>query len=182
MDETVTDLLNKARRARRESRPEESEALLAQALALAHGSGDRHGLGRVLAALGQQARDRGETGAAIAHYEAAAAIARAEEDGLALAHRLRHVGDVHRDCERPDLAEPLYAEALAIYRSHPGAPPLDLANALRPMAILRERHGDAAALWREVRDLYAQAGVEAGVAEASRRLGEAHAGGVPREP
>ncbi len=176
MGETLTDLLNQAHRARRESRPDDADALLARAVALARETDDRHGLGRVLAALGQRARDRGETAAAIAHYEAAAAIARAEDDVFAVAHRLRHVGDVQRECGRHELAEPFYAEALALYRSRPGAPPLDLANTLRPMALLRERHGDAAPLWRQARDLYAQAGVEAGVAEATERLGEAAGG------
>jgi tetratricopeptide (TPR) repeat protein len=173
MSETLTDLLNQAHRARRESRPDDADLLLAQAVALARETDDRHGLGRVLAALGQRARDRRETEDAIAHYEAAAAIARAEDDGFAVAHRLRHVGDLHLERDRYDLAEQFYAEALALYRSRPGAPPLDVANALRPMAIVHERRGDAAPLWREARDLYAQAGVEAGVAEATRRLDEA---------
>jgi tetratricopeptide (TPR) repeat protein len=173
MTETLSDLLNQAHRARRESLEGDADALLARAVALARETDDRNGLGRVLAALGQRARDRRETEAAIAHYEAAAAIARTEDDMFAVAHRLRHVGDLHLERDRHDLAEQFYAEALALYRSRPGAQPLDVANTLRPMAILRERHGNAAPLWREARDLYAQAGVEAGVAEATRRLGEA---------
>ena len=58
-------------------------------------------------------------------------------------------------------------------------PPLDLANALRPIALLRERQGDATSaksLWSEAHALYSAAGVEAGVAEAARHLAEDSAG------
>jgi hypothetical protein len=50
---------------------------------------------------------------------------------------------------------------------------LDLANAIRPLAILKETTGDAAAarrLWEEARDLYAAAGIAAGVTECTARL------------
>ena len=73
-----------------------------------------------------------------------------------------------------DLAEPCYEEALALYRSSgQTAPPLDLANAIRPLAILRERVGnanEAVLLWREARDLYLSVNVRAGVAECSKHL------------
>jgi hypothetical protein len=73
-----------------------------------------------------------------------------------------------------DLAEPCYEEALALYRSSgPTAPPLDLANAVRPLATLRERVGkpdEAVLLWREARDLYLSVNVRAGVDECSKHL------------
>ena len=64
-------------------------------------------------------------------------------------------------------------EALALYRSNDRTDPLDLANALRPLAILEEAAGhtdSAAALWREARDLYARANVAEGAAECAARL------------
>ena len=53
------------------------------------------------------------------------------------------------------------------------APPLDVANAVRPLAILSEEAGDTEAarrLWEEARDLYEACGVQAGVDECSERL------------
>ena len=52
-------------------------------------------------------------------------------------------------------------------------PALELANALRPCALLRERLGDgeaALALWREARELYLAAGIAEGVRECDRHL------------
>ena len=100
-------------------------------------------------------------------------IYRGTADALALAHTVRHIGDIHRGAGRPDLAAPCYHEALALYRSNDRTDPLDLANALRPMAILEEAAGNteaAAALWREARDLYARANVAEGAAECAARL------------
>jgi hypothetical protein len=71
------------------------------------------------------------------------------------------------------LAEPCYHEALTIYRAHKETPPLDLANAIRGLALLKSNAGEveeARALWAEARDLYAAVNVEAGVKESSRRL------------
>ena len=61
-------------------------------------------------------------------------------DPLLLAHTLRHLGDLHHDDGRDDLAEPLYDEALALYRAS-NAPPLDLANAIRSLAVINRHRG-----------------------------------------
>lgn len=90
-----------------------------------------------------------------------------------LAHTVRHLGDIHRDAGHFDLAEPCYHEALSLYRSDKRTPSLDLANAVRPLAILKENTGDfeeARRLWEETRDLYAAVNVSQGVAESSARL------------
>jgi hypothetical protein len=58
-------------------------------------------------------------------------------------------------------------------------PALDLANALRSFAILKQRTGaldDARRLWTEARDLYAEAGVWEGVVESETRLGQLRVG------
>jgi hypothetical protein len=92
---------------------------------------------------------------------------------LRLAHTVRHVADIRREAGRPDLSESCYHEALNLYRNHAMTPPLDLANAIRGLAILKTDAGDTAtarALWEEARDFYAAVNVEAGVAESSRRL------------
>jgi hypothetical protein len=83
------------------------------------------------------------------------------------------VGDIHRDAGAAGLAELCYDEALSIYRKHEQTEPLDLANAIRPLAILKDDAGaveEAKRLWAEARDLYAAANVREGVAESSRRL------------
>ena len=70
-------------------------------------------------------------------------------------------------------AEACYAEALALYGAQDEPPPLDHANALRPMAILKETLGqadEARTLWQRARTLYGAAGIEAGVAECTEHL------------
>lgn len=74
--------------------------------------------------------------------------------------RLRHLGDVHYDAGRRELAEPLYEKALALYRAH-DTPPLELANATLDAA---ER------LWEEAHQLYLVTNVPSGVAETAARL------------
>lgn len=104
---------------------------------------------------------------AVALYEEAIALLRQTPDTLKLAHALRHLGDVHMEQGRSDLAGPLYDEAIALYRAHPEPPKLDLANALRSLAIHRET--EAIELWSEAGKLYAEVGVPAGAEEAERR-------------
>jgi tetratricopeptide (TPR) repeat protein len=115
----------------------------------------------------------GHGSAALGPHEEAVAICRELGDPLLLAHTVRHLGDVHQDAGRLDLAEPCYHEALALYRSHGQAHTLDLANAIRPLAMLKEKNGEldeARRLWLEARGLYAAVDVQAGVAESAARL------------
>jgi hypothetical protein len=66
-----------------------------------------------------------------------------------------------------------WAMRIALYRSSERTAPLDLANAIRPLAILKEGAGDieeARRLWEEARDLYAAADVGEGADECSARL------------
>jgi tetratricopeptide (TPR) repeat protein len=129
--------------------------------------------GRALAMRAKAERDAGRSEAAIALYGEAAETARRDGDVLALAHRLRHIGDIHLEAGRIAEAGLCYDEALALYRSRADAKPLDLANALRPMGLLSEarKEPDAARRhWTEARALYAKAGVAAGVAECDRHL------------
>jgi tetratricopeptide (TPR) repeat protein len=173
MAETVDNLLNQASQARRANRLSDAMRDLVEAVDLCRQTQDQLRLARSLAALGQIERDKGNSGAALQHYEEAAAIYCAEGDALKLAHTMRHVGDIHQDAGRLKLAEPCYTEALAIYRAHKETPPLDLANAIRGMALLREATGERAqakALWEEARGLYAAVNVEAGVKESIRRI------------
>jgi tetratricopeptide (TPR) repeat protein len=83
------------------------------------------------------------------------------------------VGDILRNQGQLELAVPHYQEALAIYRSHPQTPPLDLANAIRGYALLKAGIGDiteAKQLWQEAGRLYAKVGVQAGVTESEAQI------------
>lgn len=125
-------------------------------------------------------RDLGADERARALWEEAVAILRPTGDSLQLAHKLRHLGDVHGALGRLDAADACYGEALDLYRSHPDPDPLDLANALQRVAGLREtqgRNGAAIALWQEAETLYRSLGLQAGVDEAAAHLAELQDGG-----
>jgi tetratricopeptide (TPR) repeat protein len=174
MSNASLELLAQSAQARRENHPEDANRLLTEAVGLCR-RGDAPGqLAAALCALGQIERDLRSGDVALGHYEEAAAIYRAEGDALKLSHTVRHLGDIHREDGRAELAEPCYREALEIYRAHSGeTPALELANAIRGYAILQGETGkaaEAANLWREAGELYAAENVEAGVAECRRRL------------
>src|SRR2546423_11645944 len=121
--------------------------------------------------------------ASVLKYKLAAAIARAFGEPLLLAHRVRHLGDAYRRLGRAELAEPSYIEALSIYRQHEEARPLDVANALRGFAILKESAGardEARRLWQEGHDLYGQVDVPAGGVRGVPRSVEGRARKVAR--
>lgn len=91
-----------------------------------------------------------------ARYEEAVAVARRSGDPLRLAE-----------------AEACYDEALALYAAKDEPPTLAYANALRPMAILKEAIGqpdEARLLWQRAKALYAAIPVPAGVAECEDNL------------
>lgn len=125
-------------------------------------------------ARGQELRRRGEsarrTDAAMARlcYEEAVVLFREADEPLVLAHTIRHLGDVYLEQGRPDLAEPCYHEALALYRRHADESSLDLANAVRSLAVLRWEQ--AKVLWEDARTLYTALRIEAGTKESAARV------------
>jgi ankyrin repeat protein len=147
------------------TQPDEARALFAEAATKSRENGNRRELIDALKGVAQIERDLGRRTEALPFYEEAVAVCRDISDPLLLAHTLRHLGDLHHDDGRDDLAEPLYDEALALYRESE-APPLDLANALRSLAVIK----DSEALWEEAFRLYAATNVAPGVVEAALRL------------
>ena len=125
-------------------------------------------------ARAQELRLRGEsarrTDGAMARlcYEEAVVLLREADQPLVLAHTIRHLGDVYLEQGRPDLAEPCYHEALGLYRSNDDDSSLDLANAVRSLAVLRWEQ--ARTLWEEVNHLYISLQVEAGIKESADRV------------
>lgn len=173
MQNSPQALMVKAALARKEGRLDDAHRDLTAAVAGYRSNGPA-GLARALMALGQIERDQKRADRALPLYEEAVALYRESGESLDFAHAARHLGDLHLDAGRLEEAGPYYREALGVYRRHPDARLLDLANALRPMAILSERVGNVAGaieLWREARNLYVAAGVTAGSAESSKALG-----------
>lgn len=175
MDDSLETLLQRALQARTEHRPLDARRDLVAAVETSHKDGIPADSARALAALGQIERDLGDSANALRLYEEVAAIHRAEGNALRLAHTVRHVADIHRHEHRFDLAEPCYHQALDIYRGNAETPPLDLANAIRGLALLKTETGaieEAQRLWMEARDLYKAVNVAAGVEESTRRLAD----------
>ena len=146
---------------------------LTEAVALYREAGDDRELATALRRLGHAEQDAGRNDAATASYEEAVAVVRRIGDPLLLAHAIRHVGDAHRGAQRLAEAEASYNEALALYAAKDEPPALDYANALRPMAILKEALGEAdqaRLLWHRAKALYAAIPVPAGVAECNENL------------
>ena len=146
---------------------------LSDAVTLCRAAGATRELVAALGKLGHVEQDVGRGDAARARYEEAVAVARRDGRPMLLAHAVRHLGDAHREAGRLTAAEPCYAEALALYDGQDEPPALDYANALRPMAILKETLGqvdDAKVLWQRARTLYGAVPIEEGVAECTEHL------------
>ena len=146
---------------------------LTEAVALCREAGDDRELATALRRLGHAEQDAGRNDAAVARYEEAAGAARRTGDPLLLAHAIRHLGDAYRSSGRLADAETCYDEVLALYAAEDEPPALDYANALRPMAILKEalgETGEALHLWQRAKALYAAIPVPAGVAECDENL------------
>src|SRR5436305_3168531 len=161
MSDATDDLQRRALQARREGRLVDARRDLMAAVGLLREEGVQVELAQALRNLGELER-RLDGDAARRHYEEAVAILRESAEPLRLAHTVRHLGDVYSEAGRAELAEPCYHEALALYRGHEHTLPLDLANAIRSHAVLKEDAGDieeARRLWEEARDLYAAADV-----------------------
>jgi tetratricopeptide (TPR) repeat protein len=85
---------------------------------------------------------------------------------------VRHLGDAHQDLDQHGQAESCYREALSLYRAGDSRP-LDLANAIRSYALLKEcagQHEEARELWAEARTLYASVNASGGVDECTSHL------------
>ena len=174
MSEDAHTLIQRGHAERRAQREDDALQSFTDAVAAARRDGNDADLVHALKGLGQIERDLGRGERALPLYEEAVELCLALDDLPGLAHTLRHLGDIHQDAGAFSSALAPYEQALALYRRLPDTPALELANALRPFALLREGLGEAdaaRALWREARALYLAAGIEAGVAECERHLG-----------
>lgn len=108
-------------------------------------------------------------------YTEAARLYREQNDSPAYAHAIRHLADIHRKGGNLIEAKPLYEEALELYRSDLNTKLLDLANTIRPYAMLLEMQGDrdfATKLWTEANHLYGSLRLDEGVSECETHLSQ----------
>ncbi len=173
MNNATEELIARAAQHRRESNFDHAAQEWAEVVELSRRADDIPTLVRALNGAAQIERDLGRNSEALLRYEEAVALCQKHRDQLLLAHTIRHLGDVRRHLGLEREAQACYEEALDIYRSEPSANPLDVANTLRPFAILKEKMGDidgARAFWHEARGLYQSLGIDAGVVESSKHL------------
>lgn len=175
MPVSAEELISDGQKARRERRLDDAFRAYQESAELSRVQGLEQCLILALSGLGQIACDRGSLDTAQQYYAEALTVCRSCGEPLIIAHTARHLGDVYRENGLPEQAEPLLKEAIAIYRQNLNTKILDLANAIRPLALLRTKQGkddDARQLWNEALALYSAINVSAGVSECSVQLAQ----------
>lgn len=170
---SAEELVAQAQKARREGRPEDAFRAYQKSSELSRFQGLEHCLVLALSGLGQVERDRGNLDTAQPHYADALTTCRSCGEPLPTAHTARHLGDIYRENGFAQQAEPLLKEAITMYRQDLNTQILDLANAIRPLALLRteqRKNEDARQLWSEALALYSALELSAGVSECSLQL------------
>ena len=166
-------MMEKGWAARREGDLLRAREYLTEAIALLKQQDHHHALVTALGRLGHVEMDAKNWDAAQTCYEAAIEQCQLQGDVAGQAHKTRHLGDVFRHRNQPDQAASCYEAALALYRSLASPPILDLANAIRMVALSQEHQqnlGVARKSWQEAHALYAQLGLQEGMEEADQHL------------
>lgn len=159
--------------ARREARDEDARTAYADAIRHCRAQADLPGEALALTRQAQIARDTGNLDWALHDQQEAIRLYRLTGDPCALAHALRHAGDMFVEQRQLAHAVASIGEALDLYRAAPDVAPVDLANAARSAALLADALGEAEPArthWADARARYAVLGIDAGVAEADARL------------
>jgi tetratricopeptide (TPR) repeat protein len=123
--------------------------------------------------LAREAAAEGRAGEARNSYARAAALSRESGAPLLQAHALRHLSDLDRQADHLEQALAHAEQAVALYGANGQGGSLDMANALRLKALVLDglrRTDPARVAWAMARDLFAAAGVSAGVDECEARL------------
>ena len=173
MIEALKSLLNLASTARNEGQEDEAERLYKQAAEEARAQ-DTVGRAEALCGAAQIRRDRGDRTGASIYLSEAITLLRNEHgnqpDTIAptLAYALRLAAEVRSELGENAVAGSHIQEAVRLYRAIQPQPTLDLANALRVLAMNNER--EALAAWREAQLLYNQAHITEGNEEAQRHV------------
>ncbi len=174
MEQTPQVLMDLGRVARREHHLDEARNKLKEALTCCGGEEDPRLVAELHAELAYVERALHDDQSAEAHYRRATEMFHALGDPLRSAHNMRHLADVLRETGRPSEAASYYSESIEFFRRS-GDYPLQLANALRGLALMQGDMGDFAESlesWAEAKALYQLVGVDAGVAESRKRIDE----------
>ena len=169
----ILSLLRRARLARGAGHLADAGERFKHAVSISRQARSKRCLVSALKGVAQIERDSGRAADSIPFYEEAVLLCREIGDPLLQAHTIRHLGDAYQDVESREQAAECYEEALSLYRESGDAGRLDLANAVRPFAILKERMGDTAGaveLWTEAHRLYSSVNVQAGIDESTTHL------------
>lgn len=169
----ILSALRRGHLSRRAGRLVEAREQFARAVSISRRGGSKQLLVTALKGVAQIERDRGRPADSVPLYEEAVSLCREIGKRVLLAHTIRHLGDAYQDIEHLEGAAECYREALSLYRKHGGTRRLDLANAVRPFAILKERTGDtsgALELWKEAHLLYSSVKMQAGIDESASHL------------
>jgi len=165
-------LIERGRRARLERRFEDARSLFLEALNGCSCDDDPRMIAELHAELGYVTRALHDLQPAEAYYRQATVQFRALGDAYRTAHNMRHLADILRETGRAAEAEPYYSAAIEFFRKS-GEYPLQLANAIRGLALMQGELGDysgALQSWVEARALYLMVSVDAGVVESKKRI------------
>lgn len=117
--------------------------------------------------------DLGRTKKSLESYKNALTLAEVDSEEEQIAHITRHIADV--ECEIGDLksSRSHYEKALSYYRNNVSKYSLNYANAIRGLAVLKEKtveYSDAKKLWKEAKIIYEKLKIETGIKECMARL------------
>ncbi len=159
---------------RRAGEPDAARRCFAEAISAFHADCDLAGEAQALARQAQLARDAGDLDWAQHDQQAAIALLRQAGDGHALAFALRNAGDIFLEQGDQDHAAAALAESFVLYEASPDADGLEIADAVRSVALLAEALEEpeqALMMWQDARERYAEAAEgAAGLAEADAHI------------
>ena len=168
MIDQLKSLLHRAAHLRKSGEAAEAERLYKEAAAQAQAD-EALERAEALTGIAQTRRDAGDRVGSAIYYAEAITLFRTANATTQLAHALRHAADVRSEMKEYGVAGTQIEEAIRLYRSpQTEGTPLDLANALRVLALNDERQAHAA--WLEAKALYTTEEVAAGVSEAEEHL------------
>ncbi len=141
--------------------PSAARDAFAQAVAAFRSAGSPSDLARALTRCAQVERDIRNYDAALQFQQEAVDLYRSCDKTASLAHAIRHYADILVAAGRCEDAAPFYREMLQLYEDSCEVPPLEMANAIRSVALHAELSGDAQQarrFWHDARARYENLG------------------------
>lgn len=117
--------------------------------------------------------DLGRTNKSLESFKGALSLAESDSEEEQIANFTWHIAEV--ECEIGDLksSRSHYEKALAYYRKNVNKYSLSYANAVRGLAMLKEKmvdYGDAKKLWNEAMNIYEKLKFDSGMKECMSRI------------